>query len=271
MPTHYLILQFDDDESQYEHALDIMRSYGYKGVLSVPTYFIGRPDYVHVEGMVCRKVDPTPRMELRPMTWDQVREFARAGWEIASHSKWHTCLGTDEPTIMREVYESYDDLARMGFPPTTFCAPGGFTGYTWATYEVKWAQTRYRFISGLGIGDPEINPIVRSGLLLSRGLTAGRYYNLHKVPGWLDELKRRGGIMILIFHRLYPEPKEGDEANNLTPEQFTWVLDQVKARRVNVVRYEDLAVEHAALIPAGVGIATITGTILYNELRKAIR
>jgi len=72
--------------------------------------------------------------------------------------------------------------------------------------------------------------------------------------------------MILIFHRLYPEPKEGDEANNLTPEQFTWVLDQVKARRVNVVRYED-----AALIPAGVGIATITGTILYNELRKAIR
>ena len=105
-----------------------------------------------MEGMVCRKVDPTPRMELRPMTWDQVREFARAGWEIASHSKWHTCLGTDEPTIIREVYESYDDLARMGFHPTTFCAPGGFTGYTWATYEVKWAQTRYRFISGLGIG-----------------------------------------------------------------------------------------------------------------------
>jgi len=71
-----VVLAFDDGwESQYRHALPILRRFGYTATFFIITDVVGKDDY---------------------MTWGQLRELRNAGMTIGSHSRTHRVL-TDIP------------------------------------------------------------------------------------------------------------------------------------------------------------------------------
>src|SRR2546423_8093566 len=76
-------ITFDDGYlSTFRLARPILDRFGMVGTLFVPT------DYIGGGPMVWRGIDHWKATrhgaELQPMTWDQVRELADAGWEIGS-------------------------------------------------------------------------------------------------------------------------------------------------------------------------------------------
>jgi hypothetical protein len=71
--TGVVSIHFDDaNVSQYQVAFPLMKEYGFKGIIAVPTYFVGR------------KMDG-----YEIMTWSEIRRLEREGWEIASHTWKH--------------------------------------------------------------------------------------------------------------------------------------------------------------------------------------
>ncbi len=73
LPEKPVILTFDDGyEDNFLYAFPLLQKYGFVGSFAVVTSFLGQPGY---------------------MSWDQVREMARAGMEFVSHSANHVDLG----------------------------------------------------------------------------------------------------------------------------------------------------------------------------------
>lgn len=84
IPEKAIVLTFDDGwKSQYDYAVPVLNTYGFTA-----TFFIITKS--HGGGY---------------MTWDEVRELANAGFEIASHTKTHAKLAalTDDASLKEEL------------------------------------------------------------------------------------------------------------------------------------------------------------------------
>ena len=87
LPPHPIIITFDDaNEDNYAHAFPIMQKYGFTGVLYLPYFYIGTPNY---------------------LTVDQIQEMAAAGWEIGSHTLNHPTnfLALQPAALRAEIVE----------------------------------------------------------------------------------------------------------------------------------------------------------------------
>jgi peptidoglycan/xylan/chitin deacetylase (PgdA/CDA1 family) len=107
-----LCVTFDDGfESVFRLGLPLLRRLGVPATLFVPT------DYIESGEPMCwstlgRWRGTEHEDELAPMSWDEVRELVRLGWEIGSHTRSHPHLTTlgedqalDELTGSRQVCE----------------------------------------------------------------------------------------------------------------------------------------------------------------------
>lgn len=105
-----ITITFDDAVvGQFENAYPILRDRGVKGVMFVPTAFVGG----WFEG--------EPSMSL-----SQLRELADAGWEIGSHTVSHPNLAQlPLPALEAELRESRDWLLANGFSVISFAYPSG--------------------------------------------------------------------------------------------------------------------------------------------------
>ncbi len=122
-----LVVTFDDGYiSTLTKAAPILDRLGVPGTLFVPSDYIGRPEPMCWKG-IDHWSDGPHRDELEPLTWDQVRELAAAGWEIGAHSVSHphlTQIGDEE--LSRELTASKEKIeAELGRPCTTVAYPYG--------------------------------------------------------------------------------------------------------------------------------------------------
>lgn len=116
LPEKICLLTFDDGwKNQYENAAPLLSKYGCRAVFYIYPDFIGGS---------------------AAMSWRQLKELARAGHVIGSHSYTH------EKLILRKPFESKEDyakrlafecagsakkiVAQLGFRPKDFCYPYGY-------------------------------------------------------------------------------------------------------------------------------------------------
>ena len=136
IPRRAVLVTFDDGWSDtYANAFPVMNRLGIPGAVFLATGFIGTSEResadIVYESIVARggahaassaSVNGIPNL-----TWPQIDEMARGGFEFGSHTRSHLIL-PHEPTqdILRELLLSAGDMkARLGSRPSAFVYPDG--------------------------------------------------------------------------------------------------------------------------------------------------
>jgi len=119
-PPGYAAISFDDGmRDNYTTALPILRSYEIPATVYVTIGFVGGDSpWVRARG------------NNRMLSEDEIRELARAGWELGAHTMTHPDLSTlDYDACRREIEDSVAALQRIaGTPVETFAYPFGRYG-----------------------------------------------------------------------------------------------------------------------------------------------
>jgi peptidoglycan/xylan/chitin deacetylase (PgdA/CDA1 family) len=118
---------FDDAyRSVLELGLPILERLGLVGTVFAPTDFIGSERPMRWPG-IDQWLDGTHERELMPMSWEELRTLAEAGWEIGSHTGSHPHLTqidddalSDELTRSKAACEDH-----LGKPCTSLAYPYG--------------------------------------------------------------------------------------------------------------------------------------------------
>jgi peptidoglycan/xylan/chitin deacetylase (PgdA/CDA1 family) len=123
-----LAVTFDDAfHSVLERARPILDELGVTATLFVPTDFPEHPDVPMRWPGIEQWLGSEHEAELRPMSWDEVRVLADAGWEIGSHTKSHPRLSSlPDAEMERELEDSRLILEeRLGRPCNALAYPFG--------------------------------------------------------------------------------------------------------------------------------------------------
>lgn len=101
-----VVITFDDGFlSTYSLAFPVLREMGVPGTAFLTTGFLANQQPLAWPGF-----DPSPltdKDELLPMSWEQAREMADAGWEFGSHSVSHPRLPElDDLALRRQLVDS---------------------------------------------------------------------------------------------------------------------------------------------------------------------
>ncbi|RZK62332.1 MAG: polysaccharide deacetylase family protein [Hymenobacter sp.] len=116
-------LTFDDGyHSLYTHAQPVLRQHGFAATLFLTTAPVGQPSYASLPEFA-----RSAPLGDRPLTWDELRALAAAGWRIEAHGCTHRPL--DElPTgqLVAELRQSRAVIARqLGRAPSFYAFPYG--------------------------------------------------------------------------------------------------------------------------------------------------
>ena len=118
-PPGVVTFTFDDGlRSQYDLALPLLVDYGVPGTLFVVSDFADTADAA--SGLKTGKAQVF-------MTWDEIRAYQAAGWEIGSHSATHPHLSEHAPDrITAEIETAAQRIAEeTGRRPAAFAPPYG--------------------------------------------------------------------------------------------------------------------------------------------------
>lgn len=181
-------LTFDDaSRAQFDHGLRLARKHGLVGTLFVPTGLIG--DSRQPDGW--------------NMTWDEVRAFRAAGWEIGAHGRSHVRLPDLPPEALEaEIVAPVAEIAaRTGAAPVSFSSP--FGAFTEATLDRIMATYRAHLSwQGHGGRNPRdaIDPRFIGRLEVVNTMTAT------EVCGEMVASARDGTWLVLLFHGITEGP-----------------------------------------------------------------
>jgi len=137
-PKKAIILTFDDGyKSHYDNAFPILKKYNAKGV-----FFI---------------ISSKPDNDLNYASWDQLKEMADNGQEIASHTVSHPNLANLSKVEIRNELEISKNIIeeKIGKPVISFCYPSG----------------KY---------DQRVIEIAKENYLFARTTKSGKYFSLQK-------------------------------------------------------------------------------------------
>jgi peptidoglycan/xylan/chitin deacetylase (PgdA/CDA1 family) len=107
--SRLVAIHFDDGwRSQYEQALPVLLKYGFRATFAIITNHIGE------------RYD-----SMKSMNEKEIKELARYGMEIASHTRNHPILTgkLSDRRLRREIFDSKRDLETMGFTVSTLVYP----------------------------------------------------------------------------------------------------------------------------------------------------
>ncbi len=129
LPLRPIIITFDDGHlNNYTTAFPIMQKYGFTGVVYIIGEYMGTPGYMNAA---------------------QIKEMAKAGWEVGSHTMTHPNLtALDWQQQKYEIIESRGFLeTKLGIPVLTFAYPFGEydSGVTNLAYSAG-------YLAGMGLG-----------------------------------------------------------------------------------------------------------------------
>lgn len=123
----YVAVTFDDAyRSVFELALPVLRAAGMPATVFVPTALVGTGEPMAWPG-IDQWLDTPYAHELVGMSWEQLNELADTGWEIGSHSRFHSRLTELEDAALAEELSSsrQDCEVRTGRPCRTLAYPYG--------------------------------------------------------------------------------------------------------------------------------------------------
>jgi peptidoglycan/xylan/chitin deacetylase (PgdA/CDA1 family) len=118
---------FDDAfASVRTYAAPVLRQFGVRGTLFVPTSFMEGEGILSWKGLKGWRDTPEAG-ELRAMTWEQVGELTEYGWEIGSHTHTHPHLTQlSDVDAREELAVSRGELTRrLGRPCQSIAYPYG--------------------------------------------------------------------------------------------------------------------------------------------------
>ncbi len=103
LPQKPIVLTFDDAyEKLYTYALPCLEKYGFSATLFVITGYAGRLNEWDIN---------LGWLKFRHLSWNQIRELSRLGFEIGSHTVHHADLtNLDERTLMKELRQSKAEI-----------------------------------------------------------------------------------------------------------------------------------------------------------------
>ncbi len=120
LPSKPIVITFDDGTLDFwEFARPVLQKYGFNAVLFIVTGYVGK------ESTWDKHLGEPPRPL---MSWDQIAELHRAGFEIGSHTHTHRSLTelTDREACL-ELKESREVLMdKLGTNPEYLAYPRGF-------------------------------------------------------------------------------------------------------------------------------------------------
>lgn len=200
-------ITFDDGWSdQARYAAPAMRSYGWPGTAYVVPHLVGTDGY---------------------MSDDDLWALAEEGWEIGGHH--HPSLegrvGPELDGIVRRVRTFVEPYLPQADSPATFAYPQGFfDGHTVVPIvgtSFEGARTILDGLETLPPGDPLR---LRSFSVLPTTATG-------QIDAYLERAVRDRGWLILVVHKLDPEPHGPTE---ITPERFAEILERIAASGLSV-------------------------------------
>ncbi len=108
LPAKPVIMSFDDDwESQYTHALPLLKKYGFTATFYIWVGVVGKKHH---------------------MSWDEIRALKAAGMQIGCHSMTHPYLTRvqNDEALRQEILGAKQIIeSHVGGPVTTFAYPFG--------------------------------------------------------------------------------------------------------------------------------------------------
>jgi len=134
-----LAITFDDAfRSVFDLAFPILSRAGFRATVFAPTGFIGSDEPMRWPG-IDQWFATEHREELAPMSWEELRTLADAGWEVGSHSRRHPHLPRlGQEALEEELVQSRQDIERrLGRPCCSLSYPFG-------DYEERIVQTARR-------------------------------------------------------------------------------------------------------------------------------
>ena len=201
-----LTIWFDDAWlSQYKNAFPILEESGMAAALAVPTQLVGYEAY---------------------MNWAQIKRVAYKGWEITSHSKYHSCEMQKLPSSVfeLEILEAKQELVAQGLRTNIYVAPCGDT-----TITMDALVKRHYLVQRLS--EPGLNPLPNYDhyalrVQLIRGSTG-----VDEIKKWILDAKAKKSWLNLVFHQV----DTIDEEYSTSPETFKKIITEIKNSGINVV------------------------------------
>lgn len=119
LPAKPVFITFDDGYlNNYSEAFPILRDFGFRATLFVVVQCVGWDNHWH---------DPASETRISMISWAQLKELQRAGWEIGSHTMNHHNLLKLEPRqVEMELQKSRQIIGEfLDETPQTFAYPYG--------------------------------------------------------------------------------------------------------------------------------------------------
>lgn len=208
-----------DDAAQGErtYGLAIAEEYGIVGTLFVPTELVESDSYY--------------------MSWDDVRDFVTAGWEIGSHTLTHPYLTQIRfPDATHEIIQPITDLEeRLGVRPVSFAAPSGDFNDELLTEVIK---PNYTYnVRAWEEGAPP-DPYLIDRTNVPEGI------NPKKICSKIKEAGKNHTWLVLMLHNIVKEPTKEDKDETYEPTWRSILACAAKARdegKIEVLTLKDAA------------------------------
>jgi peptidoglycan/xylan/chitin deacetylase (PgdA/CDA1 family) len=161
LPKRCVVITFDDGYHSTLMAKPILEAAGFPATVFVVTQFVESGAPLSWPG-IDDWLDSDQAGELRPLSWEELRELSASGWEIGSHTLTHVRLPTLEDTLLAaELEDSREAIRRRVGACETIAYPYGL-----ADRRVAGAALSAGYLSGCtlprshAVDEPHLRPRV---------------------------------------------------------------------------------------------------------------
>ncbi len=235
IPDGLVCLTFDDGvKSQHGYVAPILKELGFGA-----TFYI-------TEGL--RFLEDKTRY----MTWEEVADLDRQGFEIGNHTRAHRNVTTQsDEELFEDILHIDHRCDEYGISkPTTFCYPGYSNGLQAVSvlrkrgfaFARRGTDPEYKYSKEGGRG-PAYDPATHDPLLIPTTGAAGPHFTMDDFK-WSVEQARDGGISVLTLHGV---PDLDHPWVHTDPEVFETYMRYLNKNDCKVIAMADL---HRYVIPS---------------------
>jgi peptidoglycan/xylan/chitin deacetylase (PgdA/CDA1 family) len=224
-PPKTVVLTFDDaTRSHLEIVAPLLKEFGFGATFFVTAYWMSDRE--------------------RYLSWSEVAELHRMGFEIGNHSFTHYGFGTPggAELLPDELMKVEDALARVGIPkPVSFAYPGDEFGP-----EARQVLSGRGYLFARRGGRPEFpgrtvgrpwSPRSQDPLLIPSTAVAGPHWD----EGTLDTILAQAKSDRPVILQIHGVPDPTNDRVSFGRMQFTRVMRRLKAEGCRVIAMRDLA------------------------------